>query len=137
MVHALATIDCTNSKCVLCDEWFNMFTHIFFLCTLGGVDFSNINHLEQSDSFDWAKKFLISNQLWLILKTAQGLGKNALIALMALWTYVACSFGLFGKRHSLKILNPLMIPIFFVFGPSFGASGGLITIWKGAHFDAE
>jgi exonuclease III len=25
----------------------------------------------------------------------------------------------------------------FVFGPSFGASGGLITIWKGAHFDAE
>jgi exonuclease III len=25
----------------------------------------------------------------------------------------------------------------FAFGPSIGASGGFITIWKGAHFDAE
>jgi hypothetical protein len=25
----------------------------------------------------------------------------------------------------------------FTLGPSIGASGGFITIWKGAHFDAE
>jgi hypothetical protein len=25
----------------------------------------------------------------------------------------------------------------FAYGPSIGASGGFITIWKGTHFDAE
>ncbi|KAL5668094.1 hypothetical protein ACJX0J_020315, partial [Zea mays] len=33
--------------------------------------------------------------------------------------------------------SPSMTRIFFAFGPSIGASGGFITIWKGAHFDAE
>ncbi|KAL5651393.1 hypothetical protein ACJX0J_036851, partial [Zea mays] len=34
-------------------------------------------------------------------------------------------------------LSPSMTRIFFAYGPSIGASGSFITIWKGAHFDAE
>ncbi|KAL5678574.1 hypothetical protein ACJX0J_014705, partial [Zea mays] len=50
----------------------------------------------------------------------------------------SCSKNLEGVKNFLLFMFDSLGEIsHFAYGPSIGASGGFITIWKGIHFDAE